>query len=428
VRHRPSYDEVTLARAIRGGIDAAGKPLDPVMPRYSLNDVEMKVLTGYLFTLSAHSSPGVDEQDIHFATVIQPNVAPEKRRAMVAVMQAFFKDKGANVRSDEQRREAGNMRMYRAYRKWVLHVWELSGASETWGAQLETYYSAQPVFALIAGMGTASWQPIHDFSERFEVPCVLPQVNLPFIGEGNNYTFYFSRGVTLEAEALAKFLHGNGNARKIIQVFRREEQGATGAAAFRTALAGAIVEDQVLEGPATEAFWRAIGAAKPDIVVAWLGAQDMAGSHVLGEAATPVVYLSSSIWGGRHTDATPWEGLSVRLIYPYDPSPRREARLLRTKQWLLSKAIPLTDEAVQVNTQFTLAIVNDVLGHMQDSFSRDYFIERIEHAVNQTPIPSMYPHISLGPGQRFAAKGSYIVEIGRPNDGELNAVSDWIVP
>ncbi len=145
-----------LARAIRGGIDAAGKPLDPAMPRYVLGDAEMKSLAAYLFSLSAQPSPGVDEQEIHFATVIQPGVPSRQRRAMLDVMQAFVKDKGGNARQEEQRRDAGNMRMARSFRKWVLHVWELSGPSETWDAQLEAYYSKQPVFALIGGLGRSA--------------------------------------------------------------------------------------------------------------------------------------------------------------------------------------------------------------------------------------------------------------------------------
>ena len=125
--------------------------------------------------------------------MIQPGVAPRQRRAMLDVMQAFVKDKGGNARQEEQRRDAGNMRMARSYRKWVLHVWELSGPSETWGAQLEAYYSEQPVFALIGGLGDASWRPIHEFSERLEIPSVFPQVDLPVIAGSNNYNFYFSK-------------------------------------------------------------------------------------------------------------------------------------------------------------------------------------------------------------------------------------------
>ncbi len=100
---------------------------------------------------------------------------------MLDVMQAFVKDKGGSARQEEQRRDAGNMRMARSFRKWVLHVWELSGPSETWDAQLEAYYSKQPVFALIGGLGVSSWRPIHEFSERLEIPSVFPQVDLPVI-------------------------------------------------------------------------------------------------------------------------------------------------------------------------------------------------------------------------------------------------------
>ncbi len=431
VSQRPPYNVALLARAIRGGVDAAGKPLDAVMPRYSLSDEEMQALTAYLFSLSAKPSPGVDEHEMHFATVIQPGVAPERRRAMLDVMHAFVKDKGANVRGDEQRREAGNMRMYRSYRKWVLHVWELAGPSDTWGAQLEAYYSRQPVFALIGGLGSASWAPIHAFSERFEIPSVFPQVDLPVLTGPNNYTFYFTRGVVLEAEVLAKFLRDQGAAGKVVQVYRRDERGPTAAAALHAAFkagAGPALEDQVLEGPADEAFWRKVHGANAAALVLWLGAQDLEGAQVPGAAAAPVLYLSSSLLGGRIPEAAHQAGANVRLVYPSDLPPKRDARLLRNKLWLHNKAIPITDEVVQMNTQFTLTIVSDVVGHIMDSFSRDFFVERIEHVVGQTPMASVYPQVSLGPGQRFAAKGSFIVQLPEAQKQPPKALSGWIVP
>jgi len=144
-RQRPAYSHETLARAIRSGLDSSGKTLEPVMPRFQLSDNDMAALTAYLETLSATDSPGVGEEEVHFATVIQPGVSSERRRAMRDIMEAFIKDKTANMRSNEQRREAGVMRMNRSYRKWVLHVWELTGPAETWDAQLQKYYDQQPV-------------------------------------------------------------------------------------------------------------------------------------------------------------------------------------------------------------------------------------------------------------------------------------------
>lgn len=427
VSQRPPYDETSLARAIRGGLDATGKPLDPVMPRYALSDEEMKALSAYLFSLGAKSSPGVDEHDIHFATVIQPGVAPERRRAMLDVMQAFVKDKGANVRSDEQRREAGNMRMYRSYRKWMLHVWELSGPSETWGAQLEAFYAQRPVFALIGGLGDVSWGPIHAFTERLEIPSVFPQVDLPVLTGTNQYTFYFSRGVVLEAEVLAKFVREQADAGRIVQVYRREGAGAAAAAAFRAALTpGTTMEDQVLEGPASEAFWQRVHAGNPGTLVLWLGASDLTGAQAPGGSAAPPVYLSSSLLSGRLPDSL--AKANARLVYPSDLPPKRDARLLRNKLWLHNKSITITDEVIQMNTQFTMTVVNDVVGHIMDSFSRDYFVERIEHVVGQTPVASVYQSVSLGPGQRFAAKGSSVVQVLDADKKQLKALSGWIVP
>lgn len=428
VRVRPPYGEASLARAIRGGLDAAGEPLDPVMPRYALSDEEMKALTAYLFSLSAQPSPGVDEQDIHFATVIQPGVAPERRRAMLDVMQAFVKDKGANVRSEEARREAGTMRMYRAYRRWVLHVWELSGPSDTWAAQLEARYREQPVFALIGGLGSASWGPIHAFCERFELPSVFPQVDLPVLAGGNDYTFYFSRGVTLEAEVLARFLRGPPDPGAIHQVYRRDDAGAAAAAAFRAASTGAKVEDHVLDGAADEAFWRTLAGARPGALVLWLGAPDLAAAAALGGADGPPVYLSSALLGGRRLEPELAAGVDVRLVQPSDLPPRRDARLLRNRLWLHNKGIASGDETVQVNTQFALTVVSDVIGHMADSFSRDLFVERVEHVVGQTPMASVYPQVSLGPGQRFAAKGASVVQWPAADKAAPRSLSAWIVP
>jgi len=425
---RPPYDEALLARAVRTGVDSSGKPLNAVMPRYALGDAEMKALSAYLFALSAKPSPGVDEQEIHFATVIQPGVAPERKRAMLDVMQAFVRDKGANVRSDEQRREAATMRMYRSYRKWVLHVWELTGPSESWDAQLQTFYAQQPVFALIGGLGQASWQPIHEFSERLEIPSVFPQVELPVLTGINHYNFYFSRGVVLEAEVLARFLRELGDTGRIVQVYRREGAGSAAAAAFRAALtSGATVEDQVLEGPASEAFWQRVYAGNPGALLLWLGAADLAGA-LAPSGAAPAVYLSSNLLSGRIPYALVKPGANARLVYPSDPPPKREARLLRNKLWLHNKGIPITDEVIQMNTQFTMTVVSDVVGHIMDSFSRDLFVERIEHVVGQTPMSSVYQSVSLGPGQRFAAKGSSIVQVLDADNKQLRPLSGWIVP
>jgi len=426
-RQRPAYSAQTLARAIRQGLDSSDKPLESLMPRFVLTDDDMASLILYLNTLSLDPSPGVDDQEIHFATVVDSNVAPQRRRAMLEVMQAFFKDKGANVRQEELRRDAGNMRMYRAYRKWVLHVWELQGSAESWPAQLEAYYRDQPVFALVGGLGLADWAPVHAFSERFEVPAVFAQMGLPVTQGENNYNLYLTRGVALQVDVLASFLKSQGETQRVIQVYRADATGLAASARLREALAShAKIEDVVLAGVPDANFWSKLIAAQADGVVLWLTGQELVN---LPPDGLPVpTYLAFDFLGEKlPTDLTK-RNENVRLVYPSDLSPKHESRLLRNKIWLRSKGIAITDEVVQMNTLFAMTVVSDALGHLMDSFSRDYFVERIEHAVAQMPTPSFYPGVSLGQGQRFAAKGASVVRLVGGEKPQFKGLSEWIVP
>lgn len=47
----PPYTEATLREAITAGVDPAGEPLDPLMPRWRLTDQEWEALLAYLRTL-----------------------------------------------------------------------------------------------------------------------------------------------------------------------------------------------------------------------------------------------------------------------------------------------------------------------------------------------------------------------------------------
>ena len=429
-QRRPPYDEASLARAIRAGVDVTGRPLAHGMPRYALGDEDLRVLLAYLRTLSTGPAPGVTAEEIHFATVIEPGVDPARRRAMLDVMEAFVRDKNAGTRKEDRRRSAGTEREYRAYRTWILHVWDLSGQPESWGRQLEERYRRQPVFALIGGLGPSGWGPVHRFSEQYGVPCLFPQVDLPAAAPGF-YTLYLSRGLPLEAEALAAWLREHPPAGGVTQVFRQEEASAAAAAAFRTALPeGARPAERVVDGPPSREFWDRLAAERAGgAVVLWLPKSDLAEAGGLVGPASPVgaVYLSATLLGSARP-AT-WDGGGpVRLLHPLDLPQARGSRLLRVKRWLHDRAIPLLDEKVQMNAYFAVAVTADAVGQTSDLFSREYLVERLEHMVGNTVTPSIYPRVSLGPDQRFASKGSYIVRPGGRGADDLEPVSGWVTP
>ena len=140
---RPAYTTELLARALREGVDAAGQPLDPAMPRYELTDADIANLAAYLQKLSASPDPGVTGEEIHFATVIDADAPAAERDAVLATLQAYVDWTNKNTSGDRGR--AGFSPYHRSestqsFRNWRLHVWELRGAPESWTAQLDAYY------------------------------------------------------------------------------------------------------------------------------------------------------------------------------------------------------------------------------------------------------------------------------------------------
>ena len=432
-RPRPAYDDASLARAIEEGIDVTGRPMDATMPRYALDVVALKSLTAYLKTLSVTASPGVTEDAVHFATVMQPGTDAAQRRAVVELLEKYFEDRNRGLRSEVRREHAGQVHLGRTYREWVLHVWDLKGTSDSWRAQLEVYNQQQPVFAMVSGLGKASWRPIHEFSERFEVPCLFPQVEVPVVDGPDFYTVYISQGMTLEAQALAKFLHDSAERAPVMQIYRRDEASATAAAAFRKAWAAGKIalEERELTASPDAAYWQQLAQeASGKTLILWLPPEDLAQAQALTATASPVkaVYLSSGLIGDATSGMTPDAAGRLRLIYPQDLPSVRAARLEVVKRWLQSNDIALTDERVQLNAYLAATVMGMMVSHSKDTYSREFLIERMEHRLGNSLELSVYPHLSLGPGQRFASKGSYIVRVDGEGAGGLSLLSDWIVP
>jgi hypothetical protein len=435
VETRPPYTTTSLARALRAGVSSAGKPLDALMPRYALSDEEIALLAAYLKSLSATDDPGVTATEIHFATIVAPDTSPQKREIMLETMQAFFRDKNAGTRQENRRRAIGSEQMYRNYRSWTLHVWALSGPPESWRWQLEEHYRRQPVFAVIGGVGGGEWRPVHAFCEEQAIPCVFPAVDFPVVSGASHYSIYFSQGVTLEAEALAKYLAQSGQA-SIVQVFRDDDLGRMPAQALRRALQHHGIEglvDRPASGPSpvSREFWtRLLREDRPNLLVIWLNGEDSKELAKNASIHNPLagVYFSASLLAMEKPPVPDAWLAKTRLIYPFALPVWREQNLRQMRVWLGARKIPLIDERIQADTYFTLTTVGDVVSHMLGIYSREYFIEGIERMTEIATFFSVYPRLSLGPDQRFASKGSYVVGLSPGGEKTVYPLSDWIVP
>jgi len=178
---RPAYTEQTLAEALSNGIDPSGREFIPSMPRYALDEREMAIMVFYLKNLAATPSPGVDATTMHLATVISDDLPQALRQAFLATLQSYVDARSGETRQETRRAKESpffERMMYAPFRRLQLHVWTLKGPRESWDAQLQDYYRQAPVFAILSGMTSGDWAPVHAFCERQRLPCLFPITQL----------------------------------------------------------------------------------------------------------------------------------------------------------------------------------------------------------------------------------------------------------
>jgi hypothetical protein len=433
---RLSYTEATLARAIRAGVDSSGRRLGQLMPRYKLDDRSMASLVSYLRQLGDGPMRGVTDDTLHFATIVTPDADQMATRAMLEVLDHFFTDKNSFIRGGSHPLKSLREVEYRVTRRWQLHVWELTGAPASWAGQLRAQLARQPVLAVISGLGGSTWEPIHEFCEQEALPCLFPNIDLPRIAAGDFYPVYFSRGVWLESDLLAQRLqaaHQVGAIQGVVQVYRAGEIGAAAAQALQVALAkaGLAVRMRPLGsvGSAEEGLASAVSGLDPDhdALVLWLHPRDLSLLPASGPAAK-LILLSGLMGDLEHAPLPAAWHRAVGMSYPLDLPDFRQVRMNFPLGWFRIHHIVATAERVQTDTYVACSILAEALGEMLDNFVPEYLLERTEDMLSHRLTNGYYPRLTLGPGQRFASKGGYLVHFAADAGETLVADSPWVVP
>ena len=449
-----AYTGESLAATLATGLNNEGRPMLALMPRYAFGKQDMAALAAYLQQLSSSWSPGVDADTIHLATVITPEVEPERRKAFLDTLQMAVNQKNgststaANKKGRRHMTSAAEM-ILGTERKWDLQVWELQGAPDTWGAQLNEKYKSRPVFAMLSGVSNNTWEPVHNFCAENRIPCWFPSVVLPVTKE-SFYALYFSRGVILEADVLANRLIGTAKPKRVVQIRRNDPASAAAAKRLDDALAkaGVVTEDRVVkegEAFAPQALGNLTGK---DVVMFWLRGNDLGDLAKASPPKVKALYFSGELAGGKELPEA-WRN-DAQLVYPYELPDKRQSNLTNFHAWSAMKKLPIVDEPLQAEAFFAVEFLTESLSEMLDNLYRDYLLERAESmlsrnesikseqqvrerqmrgktgALIQQQGTSIYPHLGLGVDQRFASKGAYFVHYDK--EGKLVAGSDWIVP
>jgi len=427
---RPPYGDATLAAVLREGRDPAGRTLDPLMPRYRLSDADLADLTAYLRTLGTAEPPGVEPARVHFATVVTLDAEPARRAAWLEVAAAYVRWRNATLPG--LARKAASTPGYGEdltgrRREWVLHVWELAGPEESWARQIEARLDERPVFALLGGAGGGSWRPVHEVCERRAVPCLFPDTDLPVLEPPGDYTLYLSGGLEAEGGALGRHLLDGAPADRrssVLQVYRDDARGRAAAAALRAGLAGErevhLAERALPPGMPLPPDLLARGGRAPSALVLWLAAADLAALPPPGPRA-PRLYLSWSLLGARPPAlAAGWEERAF-VTDPFALPSEEGPHGYRASAWLRSRGAAggatAGDTRRRLTAHWTLSLADHALAHLGATLSRDAFVEAVEREAEREPNPGVYPRLSLGPGQRVAAKTCAVRPLaGRPPD------------
>jgi hypothetical protein len=353
-------------------------------------------------------------------------------------MSRYFDQKNIETRYESKRAKNAPWHkawLFKPYRKWQLHVWELSGSPQTWAKQLERYYADQPVFAVLNGLVPIGWETVHEFCESNAMPCLFPTTKTPVLSDDGFYNLYLDKGVAQEAEALASYLASSwqGDGEVIQFVDRADPLSQLAASRFI-----GVMEQYGI--PVTDYRFDTLSAALEQMntitsdqsLVIWSDQNNsdqlLAKAVARQQQERPALFLSTLFYGTSTASIPKQIRGNLRFVHSSEMPSRMNHLLLRSTGWFKAKRIYDNQaKEIQANAYFALKAAGDAVKEIRGYFYRDYMIEKIEHMVDDLPYTSIYPRISLAPGQRFVSRGFYIAKVDTQGGG-LVSLTDWQAP
>jgi mono/diheme cytochrome c family protein len=431
-RVRPAYDDASLARLLRTGIAPDGVTMQPEMPRYAIGKAELRELTAYLRGLSATPAAGIDADTVRIATITTPDADPARRDAMLATLNRFVAQKNGQSRQEVRRAvnatRTQEMAMYKKFRVWQLDHWALRGEPATWRAQLDAWQVRAPVFAVVAGLGGATWAPVDGFCEARRIPCLLPLVDGEVRAAGAFYSLHYHAGLPLDAALAARELKARGIVAFSVHTGRLDDTAAEPPASaladqVRAAFTREGLREQADRAAGAEGFARAEGSASPaggsglSAIVSLLAPEAQAAWLRQSRPDALVVWLPAThALGRRELDAVLPLMPRGMVVTPMRTGDELDRALNRARVWAASQKLGGQALDVTASTLQAATVLGEGLAHIDFAFSPEYLLELLEHGLENVIPWSPYPRLAIGPGQRIASKGSWV---GSVSDGTV---------
>jgi ABC-type branched-subunit amino acid transport system substrate-binding protein len=192
-RRHPPYTEASFSRAIGAGIDPAGQPLHPAMPRFELPVGDVTALVSYLKRLGTDQASGVTDRVIRVGTLV-PADGPDADagRAAAAALSAYF-----------DRLNAGGG-VYG--RRVELSVASLGAGTRDAAPIVDGLIRDASPLALVAGIAGGGLDATAiAAAEARRVPFIGPLTRIATPSATARTTFYLLSGVEQQARTLIDF-------------------------------------------------------------------------------------------------------------------------------------------------------------------------------------------------------------------------------
>ena len=189
-RRHPAFDQASLARIVRTGLDPAHNRLDQAMPTYQMSDADMADMFAYLQVLEDDWDSGLSDDAIQLGTLL-PLSGPRGSlgQAMAQVMYAHF----------QQINERGGI----FGRRIELLAIPYGDSPEATLATLRKAFEKEGIFALVGAYTVGLETEILDVLRVEQVPLIGPFTLNPGDEIVDAAAFYLYPGFVEQARVLA---------------------------------------------------------------------------------------------------------------------------------------------------------------------------------------------------------------------------------
>ncbi|MBD0324892.1 MAG: ABC transporter substrate-binding protein [Pyrinomonadaceae bacterium] len=421
-RERQPYTEATLARAIRAGVDPAGQPLHPAMPRYRMTAAQMADLISYLKLLGTtrDADPGISDDTIRIGAAL-PVTGP---------LSSVGEDvKAALTASFAQINAQGGI----YNRRFELVVADSRGEPQQTLEATRRLIEQDGVFALVGSFEPGDTSALNDFIKRSEVPLVGPVTLSPRLSvPPNPYVFYLLPTFSDQARALVDFVHSKANDKKArLAVIHADTDFDRDALAGLKSQARMYAMEVVAEHSYQLNRFNAAKAIESfsqkgvDYVFFFGGSDDInACAREMERAKLNATLLSSVVMLGRGAFSLPPSvAAQTFLSYPAAlPNQNDFAEFIGVMQ---KSGVALRSPAFQVVAYAATKIFFEAAKLSSKQLDRTKLIHSLEQI--QDLRTGVVPPVTFGPNRRVGSISSTIVGIDLTNK-QYVPLSDRLVP